>query len=131
MAGRQQARRYRWTNVVVLIASVYLLASSVWTTPEVAEQGVSSSVLDPRWLTAAYVLGGLAGITAIGLSLKSRLLGRALVALGGVIVLTGFLAMRQATPLAVLSMGLSALALLGSALFLGPMPTPEDEGKRR
>jgi hypothetical protein len=128
---RREARGYRWTNVVVLVVSVYLLASSVWSTPEMMEEGVQPRLLDPRWLTAAYVGGGLAGLLAVALSLKSRPVGRGLTALGGVLILSGFLAMRELTPLAIVSMGLSGLALLAASFFMGPMPTPEDEGQRR
>lgn len=43
----------------------------------------------------------------------------------------GFLSQRQLAPSALVSLGLTAFALLAAAPFLGSMPTPEDEGKRR
>jgi cytochrome bd-type quinol oxidase subunit 2 len=128
---KAKARRYRWANVAVLVVSVYLLASSVWSTPEMVEQGVGSSVFDPRWLVIAYVGAGVAGLLAIAFALKRPGFGKALAAVAGVLILSAFLGMRTATPLALLSIGLSGLVLLGSAPFMGPMPTPEQEGKPR
>jgi hypothetical protein len=129
--NKARAKHYRWTNVVVLVVSVYLLASSVWHPPEMVEQGVQSPGVYPIWLTVAYVLAGVAGISAVFLSIKRRWLGRALTALAGVLILSGFLAVRNVTPLALISMGVSALALLIASFFMGPMPTPEQEGLRR
>jgi hypothetical protein len=127
----ERRKRYRWTNVVVLVVSVYLLASSVWSTPELMQDAPDGGVLSPEWLVMAYVLGGLAGLVGIAVSLKSAGIGRLLTALGGLVSLSGLLAMREMTPTALLSLGGAGVALLVAAAFMGPMPTPEQEGKPR
>lgn len=128
MMNRQ--KRYRWTNVVVLVVSVYLLAASVWGVPELV-QGGGGDVGNTQWLTVAYVVAGLAGIGAMALSLRSAGAGRVLTGIAGLVALSGLVALRQLTPFAVLSIAGSGLALLAAAFFMGPMPTPEQEGLPR
>jgi hypothetical protein len=54
-----------------------------------------------------------------------------MVAAGGIAMLSAFGALQEVTLFAALSIGLTGLTLLVGAWFVGPMPTPEDEGKRR
>ena len=58
-------------------------------------------------------------------------LARLLVGAAGLVLLSGFFALSEITALALFSIGLTGLLLLGSAAFLGPMPSPEQEGKPR
>jgi hypothetical protein len=126
-----KARRFRWANVVVIVVSAYLMASAVWHTPEQLENTEEGAVASQIWLPASYILAGLIGMLSLWVALKRPAMGRVLTAMAGLLVLSGFFGMREVTPTALLSIGLSGVVLLIAAGFLGPMPTPEDEGKRR
>jgi hypothetical protein len=129
---RSRARRYRRTNVVVLAISVYALAASIWVPPELMAEGPRATVLNPMWLRwGAYGAGGVSGLAAVFLSVRYPGLGRVLTLVAGVLLLSGFLALARATPLAVASLGLTGLALVVASGFMGPMPTPEQEGMPR
>lgn len=130
-AGVAGARRRRWAVVVVIIASVYAFAAAIWFPPEVISGGGSREVRSEAWLWAAYALGGVLGLVGVFVALRWPALARGVVAVAGLLVLSGFFALRQITPLALVSLGLTGLALLVAAPFVGPMPTPEEEGKRR
>jgi hypothetical protein len=63
-----------------------------------------------RWARVARILALVADLILVG----------TLVALS-----------RRISAVGVASLALTALALLAAAPFLGPMPTPEEEGQRR
>lgn len=130
-AIRAGMRRHRWADVVVIIASVYSFAAAIWSPPELFSGGGGWEVRQEAWLWGAYALGGVLGITGIFVALRWPNLARVLVAVAGLVVLSGFFALHTVTTLALLSLGLTGLALLVSAAFMGRMPTPEEEGMKR
>lgn len=129
-SGAARAKRTRWADVVVLVAGVYAFAGSWMSSPE-AMTGGSGDVASDSWLWIAYLAGGLGGIAAFFLAIKHPGAARGLAAAAGLVVLSGFAALREVSVLAILSLGLTGLALLAAAPLLGPMPTPEDEGEAR
>lgn len=132
MADHVGARGRRWTNVVVLVASAWALAASMWGwTPETMESGARDLVTNDSLLVGAYALAGTLGFVAVFTALRLPALSKALTALAGLLLLSGFLVLRSVDPVAVLSLGLTGIALLAAAPFMGPMPTPEEEGKHR
>lgn len=128
---RAGAQRHRWADVVVIIASVYAFASAIWSPPELFTGGGGWEVRQEMWLWGAYALGGLIGIAAVFVALRWPDLARVMVAVAGLVVLSGLFALYRVTTLALVSLGLTGLVLLVTAPFMGRMPTPEEEGKRR
>jgi hypothetical protein len=125
------ARRRRWADILVLIAAVYAFLSAFWSPLELVLGGDGYEVDNSGWLMGSYALAGILGISGVLMAVKNATVGRIMVALGGVAMLSAFGALQEITPFAALSIGLSGLVLLAGAYFVGPMPTPEDEGKRR
>ena len=119
----------RWANVIVLVASAYALAGSWLSSPEVMVD--TGEVAVDGWLWGVYVGAGLAGFTAVFSAVRWPFLGKVLTALAGLTVLMGFFALRRVTLFAALSLGLTAAAFFLATGFMGAMPTPEEEGKRR
>lgn len=127
--GRDHPRRRRWADVVVLAASAYAVAAAAWFPPELAAGGRNVAVEAPAWLWIAYVAAGVLGFAGVFAASRSAALGKGLVALAGVIMLASFLTLARVTTLAVLSIGATALALLGAAFFVGPMPSEREEAE--
>jgi len=128
---RTRARHFRWANIAVLVVSAYALAASQWGVPEHTLQDPASAIRVESWLWLAYLLSGVLGFASVFTSAWRPGLGRVLVGLGGVTALSGLLALSEFTLLAVVSLGVVGATLLSAVFFLGPMPTPEQEGLRR
>jgi hypothetical protein len=126
-----QAKRRRWADVVVIIAAVYVFFAAVWSPPELISRGDAGAVGDTTWLYVAYALGGTLALAGLFIVQRWIGIGRITIGVAGLIVLSAFLALREITPLALLSIGISGVALVAAAPFAGPMPSPEEEGKRR
>lgn len=108
---------------VVVLASVWALASIMWMPPElVTEGGGTSMVQSLPLLVAVYGAGGVLGLGGLGVAQRWPGPGRLMVGAGGLVLLIGFLAFRDYSPAAVLSVGLSAVALLVAAPFVGDVP---------
>jgi len=128
MEGRtarfDRATHRRWIYVVVIAAATFAIGWAVWMPPVVrgADHGT--------WWTAHAVGGGL-GLLSLLAVMKSRLLGRALLAAGGVALLLGLTAFGTFRWEAILFLVLPGVAMLACVPFFGPMPTPEQEGKTR
>jgi hypothetical protein len=125
-----RARRRLWADVLLIVASVYALGAAIWVPPEIVSGG-AEEVSVPGWLQGAYALAGIIGIAALFIAHRWRVIARLLVPIAGLVLLAGFFALREITVLSVVSLGLPALAMLVAAGFVGPMPTPEEEGKPR
>ncbi len=128
---KSRARHRRWASVVAIVAGVYAFGLAVWAPGLAGGQASGNVVREQTWWWAASGLAGVLALAAVILSLRSQLLGRVLLALGGVVLLTALFAFRVFGALAVVGVILPALVMLGTAPFLGPMPTPEEEGRRR
>lgn len=124
-------RARRWASIVAIVASVYALLAAVWVPPEFFTGGDAGEVGHSTWLIIAYALAAALGLGGVLTAQRNAGLARLMVAAAGIILLSGFLAMRQVTALALVSIGLTGLMLIGSAVFLGAMPSPEEEGKAR
>lgn len=112
--------------MVALVISAYALAAGAWGTgPEAMEE--PGGVVGEGWLGLAYVLAGVAGFAGVFTAPRWPGLGRGLTGLAGLLLLSGLLAMREMTLVAVVSLGITGLALLGAAYWMGPMPTPGEE----
>lgn len=128
--NRDRLKRRRWADVVVIAAAVYALLAAFWPM-EMVSGGGGREVGSQGGLWIAYTAGGVLGLLAVFIAGRAPGLAKALVAAGGVAVLLGFFALTELAPLALVSLGVTGLALLGAAAFVGPMPSPEDEGRPR
>lgn len=103
----------------------------MWGAPAEAVEAGGELVANEGWLASAYALAGTCGFLAVLAALRVAWLAKVLTGVAGVLVLSGFFAFRTVTALAALSLGVTGLAFLAAAPFMGPMPTPEDEGRHR
>jgi len=131
MVDRGTARRHRWADIVLIVASVYAVLAAMWSPLELLSGGGGGEVRSSELLWVSYALGGALGLAAVFLARRSAGVAKVLAGLGGLAVLSGFLSLGEITLLALLSLGLTGVAMLVSAPFVGPMPSPEEEGKRR
>ncbi len=129
--SRTAAKRRRWADVVVIVVSLYAFMSSFWAPLELLTGGEGREVADEQALWWTYALGGLLGFAALALSRRNPALAKGLTAAAGLAVLAGFFTLDNLTPFATVSIGASGLALLAASPFVGPMPSPEEEGKSR
>lgn len=132
MPGSSTApQRRRWADIIVIAAAAYAFGAALWFPPEMISGDGGEAVAFGGWLWTAYALGGAIGLASVFVAIKLPKIARGMVALAGLLVLSGFFALRQVTFVAVLSLGLTGLALLAATPFMGRMPTPEEEGKSR
>jgi hypothetical protein len=125
-------RRRRWADVVVIVAAVYAIATTAWSPAEFFSGGTSHEVAkETSWVFTAHVVGG--GIALLGLfvAFRSTTAARVLVAFGGLLYLTTLLTLIEFPLGQVLSVVVPSLMMLAAAPFVGPMPTPEEEGHPR
>lgn len=127
----ERAKHRRWADIVVIVASLYSILSAGWAPLELIMGGDGREVSDSQGLWWSYALGGILGLIALALSRRNPPLAKGLTAAAGLAVLAGFLTLDELTPFAALSIGGTGAALLIASIFVGPMPSPEDEGKRR
>lgn len=126
----REAKRRLWADVVVLVAATYALVSTVWA-PPAAMVAEGNPVENVPWLVAAHGLAGVLSFGGLAAAFRWPRVGRALVATGGVLLLSGLLVLDELTAVALVSLAVPGLVLLAAAPFVGPMPSPEEEGKAR
>ena len=130
--GRTETKRRRWADVVVIVASLYAFMSSFWAPLELLTGGAGREVAEQQGLWWSYAIGGVLGLVALFFAHRGKSgIAKVLAALAGLAVLSGFFTLDDLTLFATISMGLTGIALLAAAPFIGPMPSPEEEGKSR
>lgn len=132
MAGIvEDARRRRIADVVVIVAGVYALLIAMWSPPgfgpEAAERTASSHGL--WWWTQAG--GSALAVASVIVAIRAAGLAKMMAAAGGILLLSGLLAFSELSWLAVRSLLIPGLLILAASPFVGPMPSPEEEGMRR
>ncbi|HEX6938726.1 MAG TPA: hypothetical protein VF158_04895 [Longimicrobiales bacterium] len=128
-AGRLQRRR--WADVLVIVVGVYALILSLYGGILGRPGAVALQVADPGWYFAATGLAGVLALASVLVALRSRMFGRALSAAAGVVLLSGLFAVTSIDLAAVIELLLPAALLFAATPFLGAMPAPEEEGRRR
>ena len=128
---RTEAKRRRWADVVVIVASLYAFMSSFWAPLELLTGGEGREVADEQGLWWTYAVGGILGLAALAFARRNPALAKGLTAAAGLAVLAGFVMLDDLTLFASISIGVTGLALLAASPFVGPMPSPEEEGKSR
>ncbi|HEX7089615.1 MAG TPA: hypothetical protein VF192_05735 [Longimicrobiales bacterium] len=128
---RRRAERRRWANVAAIVAGVYALGFAVWSPGLAGGARLEADLRAQGWWWAGSAVGGLLALAAAVAAVRSRLLGRVLLVLAALVLLATLLAFRRIGTAALLALVLPALVMLAAAPFLGAMPAPEEEGKRR
>lgn len=129
---RTEAKRRRWADVVVIVASLYAFMSSFWAPLELLTGGEGREVAEQQGLWWSYAIGGVLGLVALFFAHRRKSgVAKVLAAAAGIAVLSGFFMLDDLTLFATISIGATGLALLGASPFIGPMPSPEEEGKSR
>lgn len=128
---REQARRRRWADVAIIAAGLYSFLLSMFSPQLIWPEEAARAVRAEGWWWAGSGAAGALAVTAVLVALRSTALARALTALAGVILLATLLAFERIGWVAWITLILPAIVLLGAAPFVGPMPAPEEEGRRR
>ena len=127
----ERAKRRRWADVVVIVASLYAFMSALWAPLELLTGGAGREVADDQGMWWSYAVGGVLGLIALFFAHRNAPIAKGLTAAAGLAVLAGFLTLDNLTAFAALSIGVTGVALLVASPFVGRMPTPEEEGKSR
>jgi hypothetical protein len=128
---RADAKRRRWADVVVILAALYVFLAAVWAPPGLgpAEAGAESSDHGLWWW--AHAIGGGLALFAVPVAMKNVLVARIMAGAGGLVLLVGLTAFDTIGWLAIRTLLIPAVLILIATPFLGPMPTPEEEGVSR
>jgi hypothetical protein len=121
----------RMANIAVIIAGIWVLLISVWS-PEAAgprEQQIEVARQDV-WFYALWAAGTLA-IASVFVALRSALLARVLLGAGAITLLAGLFGFRAWGTLAWGTLIIPGIIMLLAIPFMGPLPTPEQEGQIR
>jgi hypothetical protein len=127
----EHPRWRRWANIAVIVAGVWVLLIVMWS-PEAAgprqqQVEVASNAL---WFYTMGAAGPLA-IAAVIVALRHAAIARVLLAAAAVLLFAGLLGFRAFGTLAWGTLIIPGFVMLLAIPFLGPMPTPEEEGQIR
>lgn len=132
MATRiEKARRRRWADVVVILAGIFVFAFAIWFPPVGEAEQAGEGVRDEGAWWWVHAIGGALAVASLFVTFKSARAAKLMVGAAGLILLGGLLVFRQLGWVSLVTVGLPGVLLLIAAPFVGPMPTPEEEGKRR
>jgi hypothetical protein len=129
--SKSEARRRRWADVVILVASIYAIVMAVWAPPAAGPGEAAAEAADHGAWWWAHAIGASMALSSIFVAFRSITLARVLAGVGALVLLAGVVAFRDISWLAVRTLILPAVLILIATPFMGPMPTPEDEGKVR
>lgn len=131
MADPEKARRRYWTNLIVMIVGVFQFGIAFWGAGLAQPHGMAYDMRLIGWYWFASGFGGLLAVASVIVAIRNATLGRVMLALGALLVLSGGFAYTRFEPRMLLDVFVPGLILLGAVPFFGPMPTPEEEGKER
>lgn len=128
---RTAAKRRRWADVVVIVAALYAFLAAIWAPPGLGPAEAAADAPDHGGWWWAHAIGGSLALASVFVALRSVVLARVLAGAGGLVLLAGLLAFDNIGWLAFRTLILPAVLILLATPFLGPMPTPEEEGMAR
>jgi hypothetical protein len=128
---RTEAKRRRWADVVIIVAGLYVWLAAIWAPPAIGprEAAVEAAQHGTWWWV--HAIGGSLALASVFVAMKSVLLARVMAGVAGIVLLAGLLAFDHIGWLAVRALVIPAVLILLATPFLGPMPTPEEEGMTR
>lgn len=116
---------------MALVGGIWPFAFALWSPGLAAPDSIEGLVrLHMLWWAGAAAAGALA-VGGVILALWSRTAARLMVGLAGLILLGTLTAFTRIHWLPIVALLVPGLALLAAAPFVGPMPSPEEEGRRR
>jgi hypothetical protein len=115
----------KWADIIAIIASLGALGNAMWGPfifGTISQETTSDRGAGYNWL--AFGLGGTLGLLGVIVAQKRPSIGRILLAPGGLllVIVPFFYDHKSLLPIA--SSVVLGIAMLISALFLGPMPSP-------
>lgn len=131
MTAGGEAKRRRWADVVLIVAGLYVFFAAVWAPPALGPEAADAEAADHGLWWVAHALGGALALLSVPVALKNVALARIMAGAAGLVLIGGLLAFHSIGWLAVRALLIPAILILGAAPFMGPMPTPEDEGQPR
>jgi hypothetical protein len=128
---RTEARRRRWADVVLIVAGLYVFLAAVWAPPAHGPEAAMAEAADHGTWWWVHAIGGFLALFAVPVAMKNVLIARLMAGVAGVVLLAGLLAFDTIGWLAIRSLLIPAVLILMAAPFVGPMPSPEEEGSTR
>jgi hypothetical protein len=126
-----EAKRRRWADVVVIVAALYVVFAAVWAPPGLGPAEAQADATDHGLWWWAHAVGGLLAILSVPMAHKNVLVARIMAGLGGAVILLGLRSFDTIGWLAIRTLLIPGILILAAMPFLGPMPTPEEEGSTR
>jgi hypothetical protein len=115
------ARRRQWADVVAILAGVSSFGFAIWVAPFAAGEVGGFETQNIKLIWGSYALAGVLAIAAVLVSQRRAGLGRALLAVGGVVLLIGLVGFGRPEGAAWASI-IPAILMLAAAPFIGDMP---------
>ena len=117
--------RRKWADIVAIIASLTALGNAMWG-PLIFGTNSAQATTDPgagyNWF--AFGVGGVLGLLGLILAQKRPALGRLPLAIGGVLLVIVPFVYSNKAMLPITASVILGIAMIVSALFIGPMPPP-------
>jgi hypothetical protein len=121
----------RRANLAVIVAGFWVFIIVVWSPEAAGPREQQLEVADRTlWFYSLASAGPLA-LGAVIVALKNALVARIMLGLAALVLFAGLLGFRAFGTLAWGTMLIPGLIMLLAIPFLGPMPTPEQEGRPR
>jgi hypothetical protein len=121
MDATSRGNRRQLADLVAIVAGVAGIGFAIWGAP-LHGASTSSAVSNIGYVWISYFLAGAFALAGVGLAQRSPKLGKILVALGGIIMLSSVAFFRFPDAWAWGSILVLGLLLLGSAPLVGRMP---------
>jgi hypothetical protein len=131
VVDRQTAKRRRWADIVIIVAALYAVLAAVFAPTGLGTPSAVAEAADHGMWWWAHAIGGSLALSSVFVAMKSVALARLLAGAGGLILLAGVMAFGGINWLAIRTLVIPALLILAAAPFIGPMPSPEEEGGSR
>jgi hypothetical protein len=121
----------RWANIAVMIAGAWVLMIVLWSPEAAGPREQQIEVADSTIWFAALTAAGSLAIAAVIVALKNAVIARVLLGIAALSLLAGIIGFQQLGTLAWGTVVIPGIIMLLAIPFLGPLPTPEDEGQVR
>jgi purine-cytosine permease-like protein len=128
---RTEAKRRRWADVVLIVAGLYVFLAALWSPPAQGPETAMAEAADHGTWWWVLAIAGFLALFAVPVAMKNVLIARLMAGVAGVVLLAGLLAFDTIGWLAIRSLLIPAVLILIAAPFVGPMPSPEEEGSPR
>lgn len=112
-------RKRHWADVIAIVAGLWAFGEAIWG-PSIFAQNAAARGMGALWL--AFAIGGLLSVLGVVVAQRARGIGRAMVAIAGVLQIAAPFAYARPYPLPMSVAIVLGLVLLATSRFVGPMP---------